>query len=327
MQQPKTIKEKYSLKRLNSWKVGGEAQYFADPSSIEELKEICLWASFCKIDVCILSDGTNLLISDKPILGLVLNLKKLRTNFELIKEIENKKNTSDLSFSLLSGTPKNDLFSICFAHHLSASIFLAGLPGSIGGGVVMNAGVGFAVQPKEFKDIVDWVEVLSFNKNSKNFNLTRYKKTELLWGYRSCENWQSKALSTNIDIITKVGFYFPFKEFNKSVEEKNLILTKVKEAQIFRKTKQPVNTFNCGSVFKNPTGYSAGALIDECGLKLTSIGGASVSDLHANFIVAEKGAKSQDIFDLIKTVQKVVLEKKQISLDLEVKLMGNFNSI
>ncbi len=347
MQQPKTIKEKHSLKRLNSWRVGGEAKYFASPSSVAELKDIFLWTSFYKIEIFILADGTNLLVSDNFIDGLVLNLKKLRTDINEIKKIQNSfvgegegdgdcdgdgdgdKNSFDcdkgLSFSLLSGTPKNDLFSICFNHNLQASIFLAGLPGSIGGGVVMNAGVGFKVQPKEFKDIVDYVEVLSFNKVSNNFKTTCYKNSELLWGYRSCKNWQSKDQNKNIDIITKVGFCFSKKEINKSAEEKILILDKVKQAQVFRKTKQPINTFNCGSVFKNPDGHSAGALIDECGLKSSSIGGASVSGLHANFIVAEKGTKSQDIFNLIKKVQTTVLEKKNISLDLEVKLMGSFN--
>lgn len=325
MQQPETIKEKYSLKRLNSWRVGGEARYFASPSSIEELKTICLWTAFYKIEIFILADGTNLLVSDKPIEGLVLNLKKLRTSPECIKKIENKKELSDLSFSLLSGTPKNDLFSICFKHNLSASIFLAGLPGSLGGGVVMNAGVGFDVCPKEFKDIVDSIQVLSFNPSSNYFKITDYKKSDLLWCYRSCKNWKSKDKDKNIDIITQVGFYFSLKELNKSKKEKDLILTRVKEAQVFRKTKQPVNTFNCGSVFKNPAGYSAGALIDQCGLKSTSIGGASVSDLHANFIVAEKGTKSQDIFNLIKKVQTTVLKKKNIALTLEIKLMGNFN--
>lgn len=325
MQPPKTIKEKYSLKRLNSWRVGGEARYFASPSSVEELKALFLWSSFYKIEIFILADGTNLLVSDNPIEGLVLNLKKLRTTPDQIKEIENKKVVSDLSFSLLSGTPKNDLFAICFNHNLSSSIFLAGLPGSVGGGVVMNAGVGFDVHPKEFKDIVDWIEVLSFSPRSNNFKVTCYKKSELLWGYRSCKQWQSKDHGANVDIITKVGFCFSSKEFNKSKEEKNLILTQVQEAQVFRKTKQPINTFNCGSVFKNPAGYSAGALIDECGLKSISVGGASVSGLHANFIVAEKGTKSQDIFNLIKKVQTTVLEKKNISLDLEVRLMGNFN--
>ncbi|MBE8163147.1 MAG: UDP-N-acetylmuramate dehydrogenase [Bdellovibrionaceae bacterium] len=325
MQQPKNLKENYSLKRLNSWRVGGEARYFATPSSVDELKALLLWASFYKIVVFILADGTNLLISDKPLEGLVIGLKKLRTSTEEIKEIENKKDISSLSFSLLSGTPKNDLFSICLKQHLSASIFLAGLPGSVGGGVVMNAGVGFDVCPKEFKDIVDWVEVLSFNPEDKSFKKTQYKKSELLWGYRSCKNWQSNKNNANKDIITKVGFCFSSKEFDKPLKQKQVIENKVQEAQVFRKTKQPVNTFNCGSVFKNPKGYSAGALIDECGLKLASVGGASVSQLHANFIVAEKGTKSTDIFLLIKKIQNTVLEKKNIALNLEVKLMGSFN--
>lgn len=323
MQQPSIIKEKHSLKRLNSWRVGGEAQFFAEPQSIDELKELCLWSSFFKVNVHILADGTNLLVSDKPLKALVLSLKKLRTSADVIQNLEGKAVTKDLSFSLLAGTPKQALFSICLKHNLPASIFLVGLPGSVGGGVVMNAGVGFDTFPREFNDIVDWVEVLSFNKNLNTFNLTRYSNQDLLWGYRFCKNWKSKNSST-IDIITEVGFSFPKEEFNKTVQKNQIILQKVKEAQVFRKTKQPINAFNCGSVFKNPKNYSAGALIDSSGLKLFSIGGASVSALHANFIVAEKGTKAQDIFNLIQKIQITVLEKKNIYLDLEVKLMGDF---
>lgn len=319
MQQPSNIKENHNLKRASSWRTGGVAKYFAQPSNIEEIKKLFLWANFCNLDIFILADGTNLLISDQLIEALVVDLKKMRSSADTVKQIKEASDTQLLSFSLLAGTPKNDLFLICLNHQLSASVFLAGLPGSLGGGVVMNAGVGFDCQPKEFKDIVSWVQVLSFDKKNNSFSLKKYNNKELKWDYRFCDQW--KASKESVDIITEVGFCFSLTE---DKQDSDILLKQVTKAKVFRKTKQPINTFNCGSVFKNPKGFSAGALIDQCGLKLESINGASVSGLHANFIIAKKDTKSQDIFNLIKKIKNTVLEKKNIQLQLEVRLMGEF---
>lgn len=296
---PLEFKKKISLKQWNWWKVGGEAEYFCLPQSFEELKLAYAFAKKNNLSISVLSGGTNTLISDQGIPGLVICLKNL-------DHIESKECKDTIKITALSGTPKHKLLKIFSQFKLSPAFFLCGLPGDIGGGVVMNAGVSNIHHPKEFENIVEWIEVLCFSDG----HLHHYKKETLLWNYRSCLGWKD-------GIIYKVGFSW----INKQEENFN---RKIKEFHRHRISTQPLNKPSCGSVFKNPKGYKSGQLIDQLGLKGYCLGEAEVSTKHANFIINKGNAKAMDIYQIICHIQKKVKRKFNITLEPEIQFMGNW---
>ena len=180
---------------------------------------------------------------------------------------------------------------------------LAGLPGQVGGGVVMNAGVGEMLEPREFREIVSEVEVLKPDGTIKN-----YKSSELKWDYRHCEGWKP-------GIIIRVKFSWPMHSEEKIVQE-------VKGLNQARLKKQPLEWPSCGSVFRNPFPETAGSLIERCGLKGHSIGGAQISEKHGNFIINRGAATSTDIENLMGLCVKTVEEKFSVKLHSEVVKLG-----
>lgn len=300
------IFENKSLKNFNTWRVGGCAEFFCAPRTLEELKEAYLWAEHEGHAVTILGDGSNVLISDQGLKGLVLVLKKLRG-------LNYRKEGSVLYAEVLAGTPKTDLFQLCFQHNALAAIFLSGLPGTVAGGVAMNAGVGGDVCPKEFCEIVTSFDTLLFDLKAKAIVSKTFESQDVAWSYRECRGWGG--------IIHTVKFKFSLSE------QSNLVKERVVEAQRKRKSTQPIHQFSCGSVFKNPgMQKTAGFLIESCGLKSSRVGGAEISPLHANFIVTDKSAKAEDVYALIFRVKQEVKKQFGIELQTEVKLFGEFRS-
>lgn len=294
------IKENVSLKPYNSWKVGGEAKYFSQPANKSQLKEAYAWALENSIEVCVIGGGSNVLLSDKGFNGLIIQTSKFTG-------LDNE-NLEDgfISFSTLSGTPKAEALKVFLKYKSMAAIFLTGLPGDIAGGVVMNAGVGTDTKPKEFTEIVDWVEVLKSDLTFKT-----YKHSDLEWVYRKTKGWQP-------GIVTEVGFKYkhePIGEIGKLM----------REATKRRIRTQPINKPSGGSTFKNPDGYKSGALIDGLGLKGFTIGGATVSEKHANFLVTDETGTAQDLLDLVRYIQGKVKEAHGVSLETEVQLVGEFD--
>jgi UDP-N-acetylmuramate dehydrogenase len=283
------IQKNISLAAYTSWSVGGPAEEFCQPTSLEELIEAVEYVG--KKSVTILGGGSNVLINDEGIPGLVICMRKLKG---IVVTDEGK----EFRLEAWAGTPKVQVLRSFMALKLEPALFLAGLPGDVGGGIVMNAGVGEAIKPREFCEIVEWVEVL------RNGKVIRLNNKDIEWKYRHSYGWQP-------GIIVKVGFVWP----NQPVAD---LREKVKQANMTRLSKQPLDLPSCGSVFRNPPGHKSGALIQECGLKGFSIGGAQVSPKHANFIVNNGGATASDIKKLIEHVQKTVNEKKQIDLQTEV---------
>ncbi len=294
---PSYIHQDVSLKKMNSWQVGGAADFYCAPISIDELKAALKWAAISKINWVILGGGTNILISEWGIKGLTIQLSRL-------SQIEVVKSEKEISFACLAGTAKSDLLKQLLKYKLEASIFIAGIPGSVGGGVVMNAGVGENVEPREFVEIVDWIEVLK----TPSLEIKRYKKTDLNWKYRHCTGWQP-------GIIIRIGI----KLLN---DPKPTILERVRIANRTRAAKQPLDMPSCGSVFRNPPGDKAGRLIEAAGLKGYSIGGAEVSEKHANFIVNTGKATATNISQVISHIQEVVEKKFAVSLKTEVVWLG-----
>lgn len=289
-----------NLASRTSWKVGGEAQFFSEPTSIEGLQESINWALSQELSITTFSGGTNILISDQGVSDFVVSTSQLQGIEEVFHEGD------EFRLSVLAGTSKFEVMRKFLKHSLSPALFLAGLPGDIGGGVAMNAGVREKVAPREFVEIVDWVEVLQW-KEGKVF-LQRYLNSELQWGYRHCQGWQP-------GVIVRVGL-----KWNEPPRAE--VRQWVKEANERRLSKQPLDKPSCGSVFRNPEGFSSGQLIEECGLKGKTIGGAQVSEKHANFIINTGSASSQDIYDLIHFVQREVKDQKDIVLQTEVVFLG-----
>ena len=174
----------------------------------------------------------------------------------------------------------------------------------------MNAGVSEDITPCQFSEIVDWIDIVHDNK------VIRKNHVDIQWSYRSSKGWQP-------GIIARIGLKWPLKPINHLTQ-------KVRKAKEIRLSKQPLVHASCGSTFINPKKYtnlSAGQLIEQIGLKGFQIGGAKVSEKHANFIVNVGKAKAQDIHSVISHVQKSVYEKTGISLQTEVKYLGNWSSL
>ena len=268
------------------------------PESIEQMKSALQYAHDNKMPFSIIGGGTNVLVSDQGIRGLTICLKK----FSQLKIVED---SNDLIVDCLSGTGKSELLKIFLKYKLAPALFLAGLPGDVGGGVVMNAGVAENHNPREFMELVDWIEVMK-----SDGVVERIQKNNLKIKYRHTDGWQPH-------VITNVRLRWPM-----NIDTN--ILQKVRDANKIRLSKQPLDMPSCGSVFKNPEGFKAAQLIDQCGLKGFQIGDAQVSLKHANFIVNLDKSSANDIWAVIIHVQKTVEKIKNVKLSTEVVRLGDW---
>ena len=327
------IEKNAALAPFTSWLVGGSADHLAQPKTIDQLKEAVAYGKAAGLPITILGGGTNVLVSDKGVRGLVIALRKLAgstlTTENGITRIE-----------CLAGTSKSELLKHFLKQKLEPALFLAGLPGDVGGGIVMNAGVGEKMVPREFVEITEWIEVLRWDGAEQDLRavsktnglvgtkanefisegqvlaaaasmrLERIEAKALQWSYRHCEGWRP-------GIIARVGLSWPH-------EPKDDILPRVKQANQVRLSKQPLDMPSCGSVFINPPGHTSGRLIEQSGLKGFAVGGAKVSEKHANFIVNFEKAKASDIHQVIEHVKKTVREKQGVELRTEVVYLGEW---
>ena len=293
------IQKNINLAVYTSWLIGGRADFFCLPTTVEELKSCISWSQEQNLPITILGGGSNVLISDKGIRGLTICLKKMTG-------IEYTENQNSFDIICLSGTGKNELLKLFLKLKLPAALFVAGIPGDVGGGVVMNAGVSENISPREFNEIVSWIEILK-----PDLSIEKINSNQLKWSYRHCDGWQK-------GIIVKVGISVPNKQDTQVIE-------RVREANKIRLSKQPLDMPSCGSVFINPKGFRAAQLIDECGLKGLQIGQAQVSKKHANFIVNLGEATANDTWSLIQKVQEQVELKKSVLLKTEVIRLGDWS--
>lgn len=294
--------ENYPLKEYNTWQVQSVAETAAIPSSVEELQEICRWALAQKKEITVMSGGSNVLLSDKGLPGVTLLLHQL-------SGVEDVVQTGHcVQISCLAGTPKAALLREFVKCRMSPALFLAGLPGDMGGGVVMNAGVGHDLEPKEFCQLIEWIEYVDLS--APDCPLVRKTTNELEWTYRSCKGWQP-------GVIARVGCKWE----EEPVDD---LLKQLQDSNKRRMSTQPLVFPSCGSVFKNPEGDKSGRLIESCGLKGFRIGDAQVSEKHANFIINVGDARGTDIDQVIKHVQKTVSEKAGIDLKTECVYLGEW---
>ncbi len=282
------IQEQISLADYTTYKTGGKAEFFCLPKNIEEIKKAITFAKENKLDFYVLGLGSNILVGDLGVKGLVCCLK----DFEEIK-------IKDNTVCALAGTPLDKVIATSILNHLGGLEKLSGIPGSVGGAVFMNAG---AFNSETWENIIS-VEVL------KNGEVKTITKEEVKPSYR-------KVLGLENCLILSATWLLKTPA-NKNLREE--ILQK-------RKQKQPLEYPSAGSVFKRPQGDYASRLIDVCNLRGLTIGGAQVSTKHAGFIINYNKATAQDIRDLMKEVQKIVKEKTGFSLELEQILWGNFKN-
>ena len=284
------IKENILLKDYTSYKTGGNALFFADCISDGDVYNALKFACDNNLKYEVIGGGSNLLVSDKGFNGLIICTKNL--NRYII-------NTGKNILKCGSGIVLADLVLYACNHGLAGMEALAGIPGSTGGACKMNAGA----YNQEIKDTL--LNVTFMNKDGSISTLENEKV-----GF-----WYRKSQALKDKIVLKAEFLYN----SKSSEE---LLNIRKETLDKRKEKQPLHKPSCGSVFKRPEGNYAGTLIEKCGLKGYSIGGAIVSPKHANFILNENNATSSDIYNLINHVIKEVHKQTGITLEPEVRLIG-----
>jgi UDP-N-acetylmuramate dehydrogenase len=283
----KIVEKDYSLSELTWFGLGGHAEYFIRPETTEQLAEVVRICGENNIPLHVLGYGSNLLVRDEGVKGAVIKLDS-----EEFSKVEYQGQTLIAG----AGADLSKLVRECVRKGLGGLEALAGIPGSIGGAVRMNAGGNLG-------DIGSAVEsVTLMDSQGKIFEKS---KPELSFDYR------------HTNITAKIILGAKLKMIEADPEQ---LLRSLKEVWIYKKNTQPLNMKSAGCVFKNPRGMSSGAMIDRCGLKGTKIGGAGVSEKHANFIVADKGCKSADVIALIDLIKKKVKEKFEITLELEIEI-------
>lgn len=293
------IRERVPLKDWAWWRIGGPADYFCLPKSVDDVRAAAEFALKQRLPVTVLGGGTNVLVSDAGVEGLVICTRELRGSTAM--ETDGR-----LVIEALAGTPKGDLTKAFLQRKLAPALFLCGLPGDVGGGVVMNAGVGEAITPREFVEITDWFEVLDLD----SLSVKRFARADVTWRYRHTEGWAG--------VVVRAGFSWPL------TPDEDLP-RRVREATKNRLARQPLDLPSCGSTFKNPPGDKSGRLIEAAGLKGYRVGGAQVSTKHANFIVNTGGATANDVMQIIRHVQAEVTRTSGHQLETEVRLLGRWS--
>ena len=293
------VKVQEPMNRHTTFKIGGPADYFVTPYNIEQLTKLIKLLNDTNTDFFILGNGSNLLVNDTGYRGVIIQLLDKFNDYE-IKEPEIKE--QKISVKAQAGVMLSKLGYELAAKAVTGFEFATGIPGTIGGAVMMNAGA----YGGEIKDII--VNATVMDKKGKISVLTN---EELKLGYRS-------SIIKEKDLIVLEA------EFELKYGDKEEIMAKVKELALKRKEKQPLNYPSAGSTFKRPVGYFAGKLISDAGLKGFSVGGAQVSEKHAGFVINTGNATAKDVIDLTDEVERIVFEEYGVELELEVRKLGFF---
>lgn len=276
------------MKKHTSFKIGGDADLFVLPKNGEEAEKAVKIAENSGLPVTVIGNGSNLLVSDYGIEGMVICL-----------ENSNEITVDGCTVTVKSGAMLSRFAAVCAANSLTGAEFAAGIPGSIGGAVFMNAGA----YGGEIKDIVKKVTALKGGK------VRTYSAEECDFGYRK-------------SIFLEGGYIILEAEFELKQGNEEEIRSVMKELAARRRNKQPLEFPSAGSTFKRPEGYFAGALIEGAGLKGFSVGGAQVSEKHAGFVINRGGASCEDVKALIEAVKKKVYDNSGVMLEEEIKAVG-----
>lgn len=283
------VKKDEPLKRYTFTKTGGNADYFVLPTTYQEVQDVIKYANENQLKFTILGNGSNIIIRDGGIRGIVLNLTQL-TDISL----------KDNKIIVQSGATIIDTSRFALENNLTGLEFACGIPGTVGGAVYMNAGA----YGGEVSHVIESVVVLTRDGEILNLN-----KDDLDLKYRN-------------SAISKKGYLVLEATFALQEGEHSEIKEKMDELTFLRESKQPLEYPSCGSVFKRPPGMFAGKLIQDSGLQGKQIGGAQVSTKHAGFMVNVDEATASDYVKLIRYVQETVKSKFNVELETEVKIIG-----
>jgi UDP-N-acetylmuramate dehydrogenase len=281
------IKKNEPLKNKTTFKIGGRAEGFAEPKDAGDLSSLVVLAKKHKIPVFILGAGSNLLVSDRGVKGIIVKLdspffKKISFSGDHVKA------GAGLTLTRLVLESKK--------RSLSGLEFLIGIPGTVGGALTMNAGAWGG----SIADCVEELRVMDYNGNIKYL-----RKKDIKFAYRSLN----------------LGKYIILDALFKLARAKRRKIDSAIKKNLAQRRKTQDNTSpNAGCVFKNPPGNSAGRLIDLCGLKGKRAGGAEISERHANFILNKKNASSSDVLNLMGLAKKAVKNKFKVTLKPEIKI-------
>ncbi|RLD20359.1 MAG: UDP-N-acetylenolpyruvoylglucosamine reductase [Bacteroidetes bacterium] len=275
------------LQKYTSFRTGGAAEIFVEPLGTSELKKVL---QFCKDEqkkVFIFGKGTNLLIGDNGVKGVVIHLGGI--NFKNVER--------DGRYVLSgAGVSLSKLIRTVALSGFGGLEVLAGIPGTVGGAVMMNAGGKYGV----ISDTISSLTTMTFDGS-----IIKHMRGDVEFEYRGC--------NLSKQIVIEVEFHLNESKIEVALEKMDEIYTEKQETQ-------PLGTLNAGSIFKNTPQYKAAELIDKANLKGLKVGGAIVSEKHANFIVNTGNATSTDILELIKIIKKTIKQKYNVSLEEEIHI-------
>ena len=278
------------LKNYTSFKIGGPADIMVFPDTEEKISVIIKKINELSVPKLVIGKGSNMLVSDSGFRGVVINTCK----FDKITLID------DTTISCQSGATLSRLCRFALENSLSGLEFAFGIPGTAGGAAYMNAGA----YGGEMVDVLVSCEHLLPDGTKGVFNAD-----ELALSYRHSAYSDSDLFISSLTVKLQKG----------NCDE---IKFKMDELMFKRKDKQPIEYPSAGSTFKRPEGYFAAALIDECGLKGYTVGGAQVSEKHAGFVINKDNATAEDVLTLIRHCQETVMDKKGVYIEPEVKIIG-----
>lgn len=286
------IYQEEPMKKHTTFRVGGNADYFVAVRNGEEIAQMIQLCQEMQMPYYILGNGSNLLVSDNGYHGLIIYIGKEMSAITV----------DGNCMHVQAGALLSKIGSVALQNHLAGFEFASGIPGTVGGAVVMNAGA----YGGEMKDILVEVTVLT-----QDGDVLVLKKEELELGYRT-------------SIIAKKGYIVLGAVIQLREGNPEDIKAKMEELKIQRITKQPLEFASAGSTFKRPEGYFAGKLIDDAGLRGFQVGGAQVSEKHCGFVINKGNATAADIVELMRQVSEKVQEQFGVTLEPEVKRLGEF---
>ena len=288
--------ENVKLSEYTSFKTGGPADCLVRPVTIDELKKVTDYVRKNNIPYYVIGNGTNMLAADEGFRGVIIALKDMSGEISF----SDTQDDDMVAVTAYAGCTLARLSAEAASKGLAGTEFASGIPGSIGGAVVMNAGA----YGGEIKDILEYADVLD-----ESGNILRLKNEDLGFGYRKSIIQEKNYIVLMVSFLLKRG-------------DEKTIKAEMRELNERRREKQPLEYPSAGSTFKRPEGLFAGKLIEDSGLKGYRVGDAQVSEKHCGFVVNRGKATSSDIYKLIGDVIGIVYEKTGVQLDPEIKLLG-----
>lgn len=291
---PGRVKQKEPLGPYTTMRIGGKADWLIEPQTLLEMKKLKETAEEYALSWKVLGQGSNLLVSDRGVRGLVIHLASSTSPIKMTP-LKN----GQVLLEIGAGIPLARVVNYGLRHHLEGLEFLTGIPGSLGGAWAMNAGS----YGKEMKDITAYLKIFS-----QDGRLVRKGKRQLSFSYRRLKLEPEEIIFSGGLMVTPA--------------EGRKIQQEIRNRWAQRRSTQPLNRPSCGSIFKNPPGDFAGRLIEQAGLKGMERGKARISSHHANFIINQGGARARDVLNLMNLIRRRVRKQFGVLLEPEVCLWG-----